>query len=251
MKKFLLSLLALLLLFSLCACVNNPTGNLPPETDPPGSSTVQDPENPYQDIYDSDNNLILDYLLDDDGSYLGKNEYTYENGKPHTQKEYDSQDRLFLSTTHEYDENGKLYKDHLELYEDGLVYAREVWEYSQTGSLSVVNYYNADGQQTDKTEYVYNDDGSLLKEVSYGYLDGRLFSRVEIDGQDLVLSEHQYDENGNVFWYIIYTYENGLRVKGTESTGCYTIYHYDGDGVEIGYTIYDADGNITEEISYK
>ncbi len=239
MKKLFILGLTLLMVLTLCACGNSQDTPNPTE-----------PTSPYQNVYDADGNLLIEYIVDLD-DYIGKREYTYENGQCATEKEYDSQDGLIYSATYGYDISGVLYMYYLDLYEEGMLCAQEVWEYNTEGKLMKKSYFDGTGVLTDEDEYTYDDAGNCVQTVNYSYLDDQLFGSIVYDAQDLLVRENVYDENGDVDWYIVYEYENGLRIKGTESSGSYILYHYNEEGMEIGCTYYDPDGNITEEVIYE
>lgn len=231
--------LALFMALVLCACGNSQKAPEP-----------TDPASPYENVYDADGNLLVEYIVDVD-DYIGKREYTYENGQRATEKEYDSQDSLIYSATYGYDASGVLYMYYLDLYEEDMLCGQEVWEYNTEGILMKKSYFDGTGVLTDADEYTYDEAGNLIKTVTYSYLDDQLFGSVVYDAQDLVIKENIYDENGDVAWSIDYEYENGLRIKGTESSGSYILYHYNEEGIEIGCSYYDPDGTKTDEIFYE
>lgn len=251
MKKILSLVLSLLLLLTLSACREDA-----PDSSPSGdqNGTVDTPATgePAEDskVYDTDGNLILEKILDADGVYIGKREYTYENGKQVTCTEYDAEDELVVKYTYRYDGNVLLQR-HTALYNFGVVDATEEAEFAEDGKIVKESFFDSTGTLWQVTEYVFDADRDQVGYKAYSYENGSVKSCVSYDEDDHVLSEEQYNENGEVFWSIRYEYMDGLRVKGVESDGSYHEYHYDKEGNETGLTYYDSDGNVTEKIIYE
>lgn len=210
MKKKLFGMLTLLLaLFLLCACAEQKEE--PSVEDPPAT--------PFQNVYDDGGNLLVEYLVDDDGTYKGKKEYLYEEGQM-KKRTYDETDKLIEEVAEEYDAQGNLIKS---------------IEYDKAIDFRC------------ETVYTY-DDGKMTGNVSNVYVCGELSTCWEFNAEGLVRGRAYTD--GRVSWFVIFEYENGRKKRSTDSDGNMDIYHYDENGKQTGYTTYDRDGHVIEETVY-
>ncbi len=262
MKKKLLGIIALLLALLLLSACHKPQGEALQE---------EPPATPFQNVYDDGGNLLVEYLVDDDGTYKGKKEYFYEEGQM-KKRTYDANDTLIEETGEEYDDQGNLIK---KLIYDGATNTKEETVYT----------YNAEGKQTQIADTIvfcnngmghkcvtkYNEkqqpvrhtyyslDGTLLYYIGYEY-EGDLKIKTTVanrnpreyyywisayDEEDHCISDTYYDRNDKVTEVRTYIWENGHHVKSISSKGEYTIYSYDENGICLGYSNYDAEGNLT------
>lgn len=251
--SLLLCLCMVLAMVSLSGCRDDaPDGSLSDGQENTVDTTENDPGDPMDDDkqYDADGNLILEKILDVDGSYIGKREYTYENGLRMTETEYDSQDTLIVKYTYEYDA-GVLVSRLAELFSDGIVDATEKAEYDAGRNIVKESFFDAAGTLWQIAEYSFDADGNPTGDKLYGYENGIVKNCISSNEDGHILSEEQYDENGEVFWSIRYEYLDGLRVKGVMLDGSSIEYLYDKEGNETGLIHYDPDGNVTEKIIHE
>ena len=110
-------------------------------------------------------------------------------------------------------------------FKNGELYSRMEYYYNPQGQLFETRY------NSDKTLYVYNSEGYLIKDATYspgGFLKTHYNYQVDINGK--VLKEETYHANQ------------------LESTIAYT-YNKQGDPVEMRY--YDAQGNLLQRVESK
>lgn len=268
MKKKLFGMLTLLLaLCLLCACgkqKEEPSAEEPPST-------------PFQNVYDDGGNLLVEYLVDDDGTYKGKKEYLYEEGQM-KKRTYDKNDKLTEEVAEEYDAQGKLIK---ELVYDGIknTKAETVYTYNAEGKWAELTYTFTDcylaqfpghkaidifvvkynEKQQPVRHSAYNHEGILLWYMEYEY-EGDLkvkTTRVNrrpreyeywisaYDEEGHCISDTYYNGDDKVTEVCTYIWEDGHHAKTVSSKGDYTLYHYDEKGICLGYSSYDADGQLT------
>lgn len=222
MKKKLFGITALLLVLCLlCACGKQKEE--PASEDPPTT--------PFQNVYDDGGNLLVEYLVDDDGTYKGKKEYLYEEGLM-KKRTYDETDKLIEEVAEEYDAQGKLIKK--QTY-DGIVDRKEDYVYT----------YNAEGKLTEMIQT------TVLCDQGWGFKSVRKYNEKE---QTIRILE--YTLKGTLTHYLDWEYEGDRRVKVTlvnknPSYREYHIIHYDKDGVSTGVTYYDNNDKVKEEVVYE
>ena len=268
MKKKLFGITALLLaLCLLCACGKQKEE--PVAEDPPST--------PFQNVYDDGGNLLVEYLVDDDGTYKGKKEYLYEEGQM-KKRTYDETDKLIEEVAEEYDTQGKLIK---ELVYDGIKNTKEetVYTYNAEGKWAELTYTFTDcylaqfpghkaidifvvkynEKQQPVRHSAYNHEGILLWYMEYEY-EGDLkvkTTRVNrrpreyeywisaYDEEGHCISDTYYNGDDKVTEVCTYIWEDGHHAKTVSSKGDYTLYHYDEKGICLGYSNYDTEGNLT------
>lgn len=233
MKKFWLILLSLSLLLCLCAC---------------NSEQIISDDGRY--VYDSDGNLILERMIDIDGTYIGKKEYQYKNGLRTVEKEYSASDVLAFITTFSYNTSGTLVSSNMEYYINGNVGSREVTEFNAAGLYARRSTFDENNIISYDLVYTYDENNQLSSIHNYNYANGKLHSSYVRDKDNLTIAEYQYDEQGLVSWHILYENKDGLPYKATDPDGSYKIYHYKDGNICTGYTVYEADGTFRYEEVY-
>ena len=266
MKKKLFGITVLLLaLCLLCACGKQKEE--PSVEDPPAT--------PFQNVYDDGGNLLVEYLVDDDGTYKGKKEYLYEEGQM-KKRVYDKNDKLIEEIAEEYDAQGKLIRkavyDSAAYTKDEIVYtydaAGKLTEMAQTSipldggrGWKTVRFYNEKEQPVRLCHYILDEaqkKATLLAYSDWEY-EGDLKVKVttinknpyhrdyyiiHYDEAGLTTGVTYYDNNDKVKEKVTYERENGRVIKAVSSKGNYTVYHYDEKGNELGESAYDAEGKL-------
>lgn len=177
-----------------------------------------------------DDDVTYTYTAEYDGKNLisseserTREEYDYETGKTKTitetvkvECEYDKKDNLISKkektdgdTTYEYEAE----------YDGDLILNEKT-----------VSYYGDGDKSKSEVEYEYDKKGRLVSETRY-YNDEKS-SVIEFDEND-----------GNEYTYKLYSYQGGDQIKEGKC-----VVKYKGDK-PVATTVYDADGEITEEIT--
>ena len=262
MKKKLFGITALLLaLCLLCACGKKKEE--PVAEDPPST--------PFQNVYDDGGNLLVEYLVDGDGTYMGKKEYLYEEGQM-KKRTYDETDKLIEEIAEEYDAQGNLIK---KLKYDGInsIKNETVYTYDAEGKRTqiadttefcgsgmggkCVTKYN-EKQQPVRNSY-YDLEGTLLYYMEYAYEgDRRVKTTIAnrspreyyywisaYDEEGHCISATYYNSDDKVTEVRTYIWEDGHHVKSISSKGDYTLYYYDENGDDLGHETYDSNGTLT------
>ena len=240
-------------------------------------------EDRYEHEYDADGNKVREttyingvltseyqYAQSAGGElYMTGDSYYYEDG---------------TQSVNVYDEAGNILRS-VFYASDGSVESEYQYEYSVDGSwmgekeyygdtLTVEREYSvdADGWQKLLKDITYHEDGSWVG-VEYDLYENEVIEiysdaegNVELDRR----YEHTYDADGNKT--LTKTYENGILTEETEyfvgsdedgswsMSGKTTIYHEDGsktvsdrdlEGTWSSEIIYDANGNVMEEVRYE
>lgn len=141
----------------------------------------------YEDIYDSDGEMIQRTIISSDGSsVLASRTETVEDGNKKTINSYGSNDELRYITEKEYDEKGNLLKEITYSIENGEREFLSSSEYTYDSENRVINHVF---ELVDRTEikYEYSDEGYLSKEsiIKEKWISSQVFS----DGSDAVLTE--------------------------------------------------------------
>ena len=235
MKKLFVFCLTLLAALSLWACGK--------------ASTTVETEGGTK-TYDKNGNLVEEKMIDVDGTYLGRREYTYEDGLLATETEFDSAGGKILTSVYTYTAEGVLSHCTENFYSGDSISGRNVMEYNPAGLVIRSSYY--DGTNTLISVNMYTYDGSDQKTGThyYAYENGVLKTSMVFDKDQNMIGEYSYDESGQISWSVVYEFIGKLPHKGTNSDGSYMIYHYDENDVCTGYTCYEADGTFRYEETY-
>ena len=228
MSKRILSLvLALMLIFALCAC---------------GS------KNKAEDTADAEETTVLPPAS-----------YEKEDGKLYREVYYNSNGLKYSTIIHEYDGYGRVASE-IELGENDAPVSKCTYEYNDDGLKTAKLGYVAEGPEeytfAYKVDYEYDENGNLVREqrtendviaavTVYTYNDKNVLVKEEqYEGEEFMLCAYEYvlDENGNVEKCIRHDY-----LEGIDSENRYT---YDSNGNVIADVSYDADGNIQNRIEY-
>lgn len=186
----------------------------------------------YERVYDEENNLIKESVYYD-GNLLY--EYVFQ---------YDAQGNLICK----------------EQIADGVIEHKLEWAYDEYNNMtrySIYNYSNGECTTVYTTEYVYDDNGNLVKKFAYAD-DGNTADAAASGAIDSFndWEQYEYDANGNQIkveycsnngyvesWKIMEYDQYGNMIETTR---------YESDGTimwKYGYE-YDANGNIIKEIDY-
>ena len=238
MKKLLALILALSLLFTLCACGG---------------------EKESKEGGEKNGKYIIRYkkverqLLDDDG----KIEYveTYK-------REYDEKGRVVREE--EYDWEG-VYSGYTEYRynSDGIL----VWEgrYSEEGNLYVSMEYDAygnlvmvdDGESVERYSYEYDDSGKIITKKSYRDERYTGYSSYEYDSNGKISVEKMYDGNGNLKGSNRYKYDaNGYetaeeRYNSTNTLEFASVYEYDEYGNALTWKYYVENYYLYNDVKFE
>lgn len=227
MKRLIYILLALALVFSLCAC-----GKTAPAEDEP-EATPEATLPPV--VYDRDEGrLIKEISTNSDGLKYLTMLYDY-NGRGQITKEMQLgvNDAPVGYYTNEYDENGTL---------------KLRVSYVALGPEEFTEEY--------RVEYAYGETGLLLSETSTSEGQILAVTKYEYDEAGLCISEKHYQ--GESFLAAEYTYgydgmgrkTNCVRVDNMEGETIENRYTYDSESRLITDLKCDADGSVIERIEY-
>lgn len=187
-----------------------------------------------------------------------------EEAKPRKKSIFSSSDKPepYAFINYEYDKNWNLIKESCFNYPKP-INRYYLFEYDKQNRLSEKKeYYRIGLNTTDQTE----KDLSLHKKYMYTYPSkDRKIEKIYVDGIFDKKTEYQYnnnklskeshfDENEEFKWFIIYNYDSqGRLIKKTETSGQYTTYEYNYDGLLNRFFHFDSDGKllVTNIIIYK
>ena len=179
----------------------------------------------------------------------------YENGERKTErvKEYDEAGTLLSEYLCEYDDQGILYKEALTdpTSENARTYTVES-VYDDAGSLAkeIHTSYRADGIATSITVYTFDANG-VKKSAETSYLDetGTVYTRTirEYDGAlTLAVTEYTYGADGEISMII-------ARQNNADGTAAvWECWDYDDGGVLFAHTqfVFDPDGTEIQTTTY-
>lgn len=135
-------------------------------------------------------------------------------------------------------------------YTNGTTWGWDTYEYDNEGRLTFTRSYDADGKAEPYTEEVYAEDGTHTETIHY-LATGALWYRDVYEYTDGVATKKKSVMNdGSSGGYSVFEYDgNGLLVKDTwynESgvSDYYYVFEYDTAGKCIMGTHYSADGTL-------
>lgn len=99
------------------------------------------------------------------------------------------------------------------------------YTYNDAGKVTAADYYDEEGQLTEKNEFIYNEKGLLVKRVIHDLIKNLVKEQVFIYNENDLVSEQQEKEN--------------------EKDVLKTIFQYDEKGSEISVKQYNPLGKIT------
>jgi antitoxin component YwqK of YwqJK toxin-antitoxin module len=176
-------------------------------------------------------NQIVNYEYDDDGNLARELVDLDGDGRP---------DRV---TVYEYDAAGSITRQQTDTDGDGSADQVESHEYDDTGNISQELYYENGERGPRQVSYEYGDDNRLTRREDIG-ADGKLNSidTLEYDAQGNLLRQASTSGDGYEYGISVYTYDAMGNRTRTEEDG-------DGDGVvdTIRSWEYGADGNLVLE----
>lgn len=173
--------------------------------------------------YDDDGNIVAFRRYEEDVLRMEETD-TYQDGVLIREDVvvYDGEGQVSRTRVAVYDQYGNPLSDTTEYADpDQDAYILEyVYTYDDAGNVLTEDYYFR-GQLADRYVYTYDEDGDRTSET----LDGEL------------KRTFTYDEKGQLIRYE--RYKDGAVRSATE-------YSYDQSGHQVGYTVYDADGVVTD-----
>lgn len=226
-KKIISLVLALMLIFALCACGGKNKAD--------DSNTVEETET------------------------LPPASYDKEDGKLYREVYYNSNGLKYSSIIYEYDGYGRVASE-IELGENDAPVAKNTYEYNKDGLKTAMLSYTANGPEeytfAYRVDYEYDAKGNLVREqrtenelvtaiTVYTYNDdGVLIKEEQYEGEEFMLCAYEYelDANANVAKCIRHDYLEGVDTEDR--------YTYDSNGKLIADVCCDADGKVQNRIEY-
>ena len=191
-------------------------------TDPEGDLVA------YEAVYNANGKLEKETYRYFDG-YCHTYEYTYDDQGLEIKSTASDTDGYHLVNEYFYDDNGNMVKIAAE--NDEGVFSFD-YIYDDNNRLTKVIERDADGNMTWTEDYLYNEQGKLLK-ITYTY-----------DGEELEATEYTYDEKGRLLSDIYRDTEDGY-IHSSE-------YTYTADGRTEHFSIkVPGEYEDTQELSHK
>jgi len=206
----------------------------------------------YEYEYDKNGNIIKSVTYGVPGSMNYYCTYEYdENGNLLTEYSFRCNSVMDHIIKYEYDKDEKKIKHYF--YDDNSVIKNfKEYIYNQSGKLGKTICYDSDGKMIAYYIYTYNDYGKLIRKTRYN-ADSSISNYIEYEYRNYrlirstiyALGEHswhivsEYDEDGNII--------KDLHYSDNENLSTYEIITYDGNGNEINWIRYNADGTIWNE----
>lgn len=144
---------------------------------------------------------------------------------------------------YEYDSDGDLYATR-EYDADAAAGCYE-YIYDKNGNMLAQNWVEADGSKTSLVSYEYDDNGNLIKEISFGIVEDEIVTSYEneADASGKLISCNIYNNSGEYLAKRTYEYhDNGIVKKETR---------YLPDGTLEEEVFYDEQGNMLEDKYYQ
>lgn len=225
-KRIIALVLALMLVFALCACGDKKTS----------------------DDKDAEETIVLP-----------PETYDKEDGKLYREVYYNSNGLKYSSIIYEYDGSGRVVNQ-VELGENDAPVSKSSFEYNDDGLKTAMLFYTADGPEeysfAYRVDYEYDENVNLIREqhtendivtavTVKAYNDaGKLIKEEQYEGEEFLLCAYEYelDESGNVVKCLRHDY-----LEGADTEDRYT---YDSKGQLITDVTCDADGNIQSRTEY-
>lgn len=179
--------------------------------------------------------------------------YKDSSGKTRFKTEYDAYGAAVRYYTYVYNDAGYLTETYwydtawnLESY--------NIFELNEAGKRVVAHLYAADGSETCRWTYEYNEAGLEVRQELYYGSDLAYYWTNEYDDQGRTIQANGYYPNGSRGGYETWEYDAAGNVSRHAQyardgrLGYYDLYQYDESGQRIRTETYDANGNL---ISYQ
>ena len=226
-KRILSLVLALMLIFALCACGD---------------------KNKAEDTEDAEETIVIPPAS-----------YDKEDGKLYREVYYNSNGLKYSSIIYEYDGYGRIASE-IELGENDAPVSKCTYEYNDKDLKTAKLGYVAEGPEefafAYRVDYEYDANGNLIREqrtendviaavTVYTYNDsGVLIKEEQYEGEEFMLCAYEYelDENGRVATCLRHDYLEGVDTENR--------YSYDSKGNLIADVSSNADGSVQNRIEY-
>lgn len=251
MKKIYLTIICLILTFSLFSCEKADNTSLDESSESTSLEVVSSDDTNQKLLLYKRTSINgtgeIDYILIYDYNQWGK--ISIET----SEDQYGN----ISKTENQYDDEGNIVKS---IYKsnEGIVATINEYIYNEKGNLINKIYKNNDGIVTTKKEYIYNDKENILEIKSNNLIDntssGKIYS---YDNEDRIVEILKY---GNIEEKIIYTYDmdgNFTITSGINPEEWIEYYNRDGkltethNGSSKCLLKYDENGNEIEEKRYR
>lgn len=184
-------------------------------------------EKRYKTIYEynKDQNLIYKYdtIIGVYDKIKPIEKYKYDKNQNLLEKMKFNKGILWYRRLYEYDRKGNLVSD--ALIKKGKTSKKKVYTFENDRVIHYVAY-DGDGEQKNKTEFKYDDNGNIIEKIT------------NWKGGDVTKSF--LDKNGNEIKYISYNSSGFIEMKRE--------FKYDNDGNQIELLFYNEDGTISKQL---
>ena len=177
-------------------------------------------------VYDSQNNLIQNYIYDSYGDLDKKIIYKNDNkGNKIEELIYDENDSLIKKYTYVYDLRGNLKKE-FEYNPQGLK-SKKTYKYDLKGNLKKEKFYRSNGELDGKYIYKYDSQGKVI--AKYWFT-----TKVWLTLKLTYKNTYKYNSQGDLIEEILYKNDGSIENKRSYE------YEYDNQGNWIRAIEYDT-----------
>ena len=247
------SILALILLMSACADLNNLLNMF----NEPSVTYVSGSEDDSPDVVEKDEegHVIRLSHYNGEGKLIFVHTQTWENDRIINKKSFDDKGNQTASIDYEYDERGNNTVSSWFFWNTGdLMKVERV--YDEYDRMIESTGYGTKTVSTNKTYLEYDDSNgdhpkNYCKKTYYPSYPGNRYyvTTFDYDSDGNLIKATTVDKDGNLSSYELYTYSDGKLMEYTsydeEGKPSYTYkYEYDENGKRIKELRYDSDGNL-------
>ena len=218
LKRFLLVLFSVSLLFLAC---ENP------------SSDSDDPDTPNY-------RLIKSNIFDSSGTSTGYIDYEYDSDGKLIKESLIFPSYFSDITEYTYNSAGKLIR--ADIYFDDDFVGHELYEYGSNDKISKIYHYNSEGNSGDIEIYEYDDEDKLVKVsvLEDGIPPANSYTTYEYDDDGLLIKSISYD----------YKYD-GLELGYSYHLDATRVYEYDSDDYLEKKSVYDSSDELDYYYTYE